>query len=111
MPEQSGVIPLLQEAVQRLHRCKAVHCETVFVHEIFQGQTLWAGDVEIFDIVGHPKSKRCFAWPQPAEGVGFECVALLELWPVTSPETALRVVIALDAPIGSQTRLTAGLVR
>jgi hypothetical protein len=32
------------------------------VHETFQGQTVWAGEVEVFDLVGHPKAKRCYAW-------------------------------------------------
>jgi hypothetical protein len=39
-----------------------VHRETVPVHEVFHGKTLWQGDVEVFDLTGHPKAKRCYGW-------------------------------------------------
>ena len=32
------------------------------VHEVFNGQTVWHGDVEVFDLTGHPKAKRAYAW-------------------------------------------------
>jgi hypothetical protein len=38
-----------------------MHRATVPVHEVFRGKTVWQGDVEVFDINGHPKAKRCYA--------------------------------------------------
>ena len=32
------------------------------VHEVFRGETVWQGDVEVFDLTGHPKAKRAYAW-------------------------------------------------
>ena len=55
-------IERLQLTIQHLHKCAAVHRETVPVHEVFKGQTLWNGNVEVFDLSGHPKAKRCYGW-------------------------------------------------
>jgi hypothetical protein len=38
----------VQVAVSHLHRCGAVGIETVPVHEVFRGKTVWRGDVEVF---------------------------------------------------------------
>jgi hypothetical protein len=96
MHYKSGLIPLLQEAIYRMHKCDAIHRESVYVDEKFQGQTIWCGVVEVFDVRNHPKSKRCFAWLHREEGKSPRQVALLETWLVTSPETAVKAAIALD---------------
>jgi len=82
-----------------LHKCKAVHNATVPVQEVFRGQTVWHGDVEVFDLTGHPKAKRCYAWSH-VDGKNDEherFVAVLEIPPVESPETAVRVQIVKDS--------------
>ena len=75
-----------------------MHRATVPVHEVFRGQTVWQGDVEVFDINGHPKAKRCYAWShldgQNDERTRF--VAVLEIPPVSSPETAVKVAVAAE---------------
>ena len=96
MAGKSGVISLLQEAVQRLHKCEAIHAKTVFVREQFQGHTLWEGEVEVFEVNGHAKAQRCFAWLQHLGSKGVRYVALLEHGLVTSPQTAVSASIALD---------------
>ena len=58
------------------------------VEEVFNGQTIWKGDVEIFDITGHPKAKRCYAWSHDSDTGKTRYQAVLELPPVDSPETA-----------------------
>ena len=97
--DESGLIPLLQDAVKGLHQCDAIHRETVSVHEKFQGQTLWQGDVEIFDLKGHPKAKRCFAWLHREPGKCMRYMALLDQWPVTSPGAAVKAMIAMNIPV------------
>ena len=89
----------VQVAIQHLHKCGAVFCETVPVHEVFRGETVWQGDVEVFDLHGHANSKRCYAWSH-SEGdndEGERFVAVLEIPPVVSPETAVRASIMSDA--------------
>jgi hypothetical protein len=89
----------LQTAIQHLHDCGAVWRETVPVVEVFQGQTVWDGEVEVFDLTGHPKAKRAYGWShRQGEGdEGERFVAVLEVPPVESPVTAVRASIMADA--------------
>ena len=86
-------IERLQQVIFHLHKADAKHVGTVPVHEVFQGKTLWQGDVEVFDLTGHPKAKRCYAWSFP-DAKEIRYVAVLELPPVESPQTAVRAAIA-----------------
>jgi hypothetical protein len=85
----------LQKAIRSLHGCESQHIESVPVTETFQGETVWSGNVEVFNIRGHPKAKRAYAWAHASgeEDKGKRYVAVLELPPVTSPETAVRAAI------------------
>ena len=99
MANRQDYLDRLQVAVQQLHGCGAVHRATVPVHEVFRGQTVWQGNVEVFDLTGHPKAKRCYAWSH-LDGPNDErtrFVAVLEIPPVVSAETAVRVQIVKDA--------------
>ena len=76
-----------------------MHRATVPVHEVFRGETVSQGDVEVFDINGHPKAKRCYAWSH-LDGDKDEktrYVAVLEIPPVVSPETAVKASIVSDS--------------
>ncbi|MGH7952600.1 MAG: hypothetical protein ACREFE_11875 [Limisphaerales bacterium] len=99
MANKVDYLALLQAAIRQTHKCDATHSETVPVHEMFQGQTVWKGDVEIFDLNGHPKATRCFAWSQtrPKEK-GAKFVTVLEKRPVTSAETAVKAMFASLRP-------------
>ena len=44
----------LQQVIRNLHGCESQYVETVPVTETFQGETIWQGDVEVFEIRGHP---------------------------------------------------------
>jgi hypothetical protein len=83
--------------VEQLHRCAAVHVATAPVHEVFNGKTVWKGDVEIFKI-NHPRAKRCFAWfHREGQGdKGERCVAVLEIPPIVSPAAAVRAQVVKD---------------
>ena len=84
-------------AINRLHGCAAVHKETVPVKEVFQGKTVWDGEVEVFDLVNHPKAKKAYAWGYDNGRGGLEVVAVLEIPPVESPATAVRAAIVASA--------------
>jgi len=67
----------------------------VSVHEIFQDQTVWQGDVEVFELTGHPQATLAYGWSRRDE-VKDETerfVTVLKLPPVTSPVTAVRASI------------------
>jgi hypothetical protein len=92
----------LQVTIQQLHNCGAVWRESVPVTEIFQGKTLWKGEVEVFDLTGHPKAKRCYGWshPENADGSGERFVTVLEIPPVNSPLVAVKMSIYSDIKKG-----------
>lgn len=78
----------------KLHNCDAEYVETVPVVEEFQGETIWQGDVEVFDIRGHPKATRGYGWGYTTtEGSGRRYFTVLELPPVDSPQTAVKAAI------------------
>ena len=91
-------IESLRAVIGKLHGCDSKHVESVPVHEVFQGQTAWKGIVEVFDITGHPKAKRCYAWSHldGDKDQSTRYVAVLEIPPVESPQTAVRASILSD---------------
>ena len=95
---KSDYLARLQVAVSQLHNCGAAWRESVPVREVFQGKTLWNGDVEVFDLTGHPKAQRAYGWshPENADGTGERFVAVLEIPPVDSPQTAVKMAIYSD---------------
>jgi hypothetical protein len=56
------------------------------------------GQVEVFDLTGHPKAKRAFGWshPENANGTGERFVADPEIPPVYSAQTAVKMAIYSD---------------
>jgi hypothetical protein len=92
-------IARLQAALTHLHNCGAIHRETVPVHEVFQGRTVWQGDVEVFELFNHPKAKRAYGWShrEGPDDQGERFVTVLEIPPVESAITAVRASIMADA--------------
>lgn len=84
-------IERLIQVITHLHKCRAKHIGTVPVREAFQGQTLWQGDVEVFELTGHPKAGRCYGWTY---GEPEEFMTILELPPVTDAQSAVKVGVA-----------------
>jgi len=98
LAKRMDYIAQLKTAIRNMHDCEPEYVETVPVTETYQGETLWTGDVEVFTIRGHPKARRAFAWGH-ATGKNDKArryVAVLELPPVDSPETAVKVAIASE---------------
>jgi hypothetical protein len=73
---------------------KSVGSEPVI--ELFKGRVAWDGVVEIFDLTGHSKAKRCYAWSY-LENDEPQYTTILEIPPVNSAETAVKVAIAAEA--------------
>ena len=88
----------LQAAILNLHGCTATYIETVPVTEEFQGQTVWQGEVEVFETNDHPKAKRIYAWGHATgeDDQARRYVTVLELPPVNSPQTAVRAGIVSE---------------
>ena len=91
MENKQDYIARVQVAVSQLHNCGATWRGSVPVHEVFRGQTVWQGDVEVFDLTGHPKAKRCYGWTY---GEPEEFITILELPPVTDAQSAVKVGVS-----------------
>jgi hypothetical protein len=88
----------LKEAIRHLYNTEPIYVETVPVHEVFQGQTVWEGEVEVFDLDGFDQAGRVYAWAYETEDVDTprRTVTVLHVPPVTSPELAVRASIVRD---------------
>ena len=74
----------LRAIIRRLHGVESRHVESVTVLETFKGQTVWEGVVEVFELIGHPKASRLYAWVQDADGKKRH-FTVLHVAPVDSP--------------------------
>jgi hypothetical protein len=83
----------LQDVIVRLHGAEATHVQSVPVKEQHQGKTVWDGVVEVFDLIGHPKTHRVYAWAHETESGKRRHVTVLHIPPAVSPETAVRAAI------------------
>ena len=83
----------LQDVIRKLHGVESRHVESVPVKEMFQGQTVWEGVVEVFDLVGHPKTHRAYAWAHDGERPKESSVAVLHIAPITSAAEAVRAAL------------------
>ena len=102
MGNKENYLARLQLAIEHAHQCRATWRYSEPVQEVFRGKTVWQGDVEVFDLGGHPEAKRCFAWShnQGRDDKSERFVALLGIAPIESASTAVRVQIIKDVRSG-----------
>jgi hypothetical protein len=88
----------LKEVIRRLHGTESTHVETVPVVETFQGQTVWEGEVEVFDLHDHPTASRLYAWSHDTDDPESprRHVTVLHLPPAITPRKAVQVSIVGD---------------
>lgn len=88
----------LRDVIEKLHGIRATHVETVPIKEEFQGQTIWEGEVEVFDLHGHPETNRVYAWAHETEDADHprRHVTVLHIPPATSPRKAVQASIVSD---------------
>lgn len=87
-------VDALRDAIKNMHACDSRWVESVQVTERFNGKIVWDGEVQVFDLVGHPRAKRAYAWSHATEGSKRRFVAVLGLPPVDGPKSAVRIAIA-----------------
>jgi len=91
-------IQKLKDAILSLHGCESEYTGTQEVIETFKGETVWSGNVEVFNVSGHPKANRCYAWAHATgkDDRDIRYVVVLELPPVDSPERAVQAAVAAE---------------
>lgn len=91
--QRSRYLRGLQEAILAVHGANSRHVGSKPVREVFEGATAWEGIVEEFNLIDYPKAKRAYAWGYEESGQ-LITTAVLEIPPVDSAESAVRVAIA-----------------
>ena len=88
----------LKEAIRLLHGVEATHSASVPVKEVFNGQTVWDGIVEVFHLRGHPKTDTAYAWLHDTGDPEkpFRPVTVLRIHPALSPVDAVRAFIVQE---------------
>ena len=91
----------LKEFIRKRHGCDAKHVETVPVSVFNWDNGPWEGSVEVFDVTGHEKAKRCYAWgiPDRDDPSKLEMTAVLEMDPVDSPESAVIAALLFSTDL------------
>jgi len=92
-----GDIVDLKCAIECQHGGHATLAQTVPVRETFQGQLVWEGVVHVFDLTGHAKATRAFAWSSEIEGsTKRRYYAVLQLGGIKAPLDAVRAAIVAE---------------
>ena len=78
----------MSDAIRATHSAKSKLIARVPVYEQFQGETVWEGEVLVFELIDHPEAASCYAWE-----VDGEVVAVLGVGPVQSASDAVRASI------------------
>jgi hypothetical protein len=86
-------LPALIDAIRHLHGCEATWVEGVPVHEKSGDETVWEGDVQVFDVTGHPKATRVYAWSHVTTGTRRQFHVVLHLPPVDGPVMAVKTAV------------------
>jgi hypothetical protein len=92
----NAYITELQAVIRRLHGVESKHIESVPVKETFEGRTVWEGIVEVFELHGHPKAPRVYAWAHDTDGPKKRHVTVLHVAPITSAVEAVRAAIVQE---------------
>lgn len=92
MPEAS--IEALQEIIRGFQYGESVWVEAVPVTETFQGDVVWEGVVQVFDLVGHPDVQRCYVWSYQTDDTENRRFFVVAHTPtVNSPVAAVQAAI------------------
>jgi hypothetical protein len=88
----------LRDVIRHLHGVESKHVKSVPIKETFQGKTIWEGIVEVFELVGHPKAPKGYAWAHDSDDPKKprRHVTVLHVAPILSAEAAVRAAIVQE---------------
>jgi hypothetical protein len=91
----------LKSSIESQHGGTATLAQSVPVRESFDGKPVWEGVVYVFDLAGHPKATRAYAWSSPVEGSAKRrFFAVLHMGGIKSPVDAVRAAIVAEKRCG-----------
>jgi hypothetical protein len=91
-------IEKLRNVIFQRHGCESSWIESLPVHDVFNGQIVWDGFVEVFRLSEHPKAKIGYAWIDQGGIDDTRAIieTVLELPPVESPLSAVQTSMIAD---------------
>ena len=89
----------LQDVMRKLHGVESRDVESVAVKETFKGKTIWEWVVEVFELAGHPKAQRLYAWSHDTDDPKKpkRHITVLHLAPITSAAEAVGAAIVQES--------------
>lgn len=87
----------LKAAIESQHGGTATLVQSIPIDERHSGKPVWQGVVHVFDLAGHPKATRAYAWSSPIEGsTKLRFFAVLQIPPINTPVDAVRAAIVAE---------------
>ena len=84
----------LLNAVENRAKCPATYLHTQPVRIAVDGQTLWKGKVEVFQLKEHPQAKQAFGWGYLNDQKKMEYVTVVGIPPLDNPVQAVKAYVA-----------------
>ena len=82
-----------QKTILDFFGCASTHCDTIRVREDYRGRVLWEGDVDVFDLDGHPSAPRAYVLRFEGENGATRVYPVLHAGLVDSPQSAARAIV------------------
>ena len=84
----------LLDAIENRAKCTAVHFQTQPVRLAIDGQVVWKGKVEMFQLKDHPQAKLAFGWGFQNDQKKIEYVTVIGIPPLDNPLSAVKAYVA-----------------
>ncbi|HEV2318347.1 MAG TPA: hypothetical protein VGV18_01250 [Verrucomicrobiae bacterium] len=98
MTNKGDYLNALESAIRMRHKCIATHRETVFVlAKTEDGETVWEGLVEEFNLSGHVTARICYVWRHAEPNGRSKIITVLHNKFIDSAEKAVQAAIFTDA--------------
>ncbi len=94
-------LPAIQDLIRKAHGCESLHVQAVPVTEKFKDGRVWTGAVEVFELLSHPKARRCYALGLEQDGKR-RYLTVLKSPPVDSPQKAVQLLVGEPTPPASR---------
>ena len=90
----SEYIDNLSRAITAMHKCRCSHFGSEEIEERHDGETVWQGKVEIFQLEGHPEANVAYGWGWTDDKEEIQYIGILNVPPIESAADAVKAAIA-----------------
>ena len=90
----SCYIDELSQAISTIHECNCSHFASEKIQEPHDGLGIWEGDVEIFQLEGHPEASVVYGWGWEDDDGKVQYIGILKTGDIESASDAVRAAIA-----------------